>query len=649
MKKKLLFVGVAFMTLSAIQAQEGVGIGKSVLPDATAVLDVGSDTKGILIPRVNLLKEDDKTTIKGGDYPESLLVYHKKGTGSVLTSGYYFWNGTLWKALMSKSSTELSETLTSLSVKIENKETVLSYKDEKGLSTDIEISKELKNSENFKTWINSLVSAKAAGVSFVDGPGIKVVGTDIGTPEAPLMEYTISALPNGITLAGDVTGKADNTSVDKIKGIEVVTPGDTNFGEALIYGADKKWKTGKPIVEIKDITNKADLTGVGAIKVTSGGTGALLAATTLEIDTKGIKSTMIDDAAVTTDKIVDGAVTLGKLAEGTGVDLVLTTDANKKPTWVAKTDIATKATLTTGGGIVVGDGTSSVTTADNSILKATTISLKDGGVSEVKLASNAVTTTKVADGAITLGKLAEGTGVDLVLTTDANKKPTWVAKTDIATKATLTTGGGIVVGDGTSSVTTADNSILKATTISLKDGGVSDVKLATDAVTTVKIKDLNITNAKIAASTLTVDKLATDLANKNKHLTTDKTGKPQWESKHIVVTTATPIATNEVVDGFKVYTLKIADGTVVEPNATGTALGYNSAIKAIPVANLSYLLTAQVYDKDNKLLVSGVTDVTNNVGVSVSFRFGVNNMYSVLPVKADYKVLLKYVSNEAAD
>lgn len=66
MKKKLLFAGVAFMALSTMQAQDGIGIGKSIIPDGTAVLDVGSDTKGVLIPRVFLTGEKDITTIKGG-------------------------------------------------------------------------------------------------------------------------------------------------------------------------------------------------------------------------------------------------------------------------------------------------------------------------------------------------------------------------------------------------------------------------------------------------------------------------------------------------------------------------------------------------------------------------------------------------------
>ncbi|MGM7552685.1 hypothetical protein [Myroides odoratimimus] len=272
MKKKLLFAGVAFMALSTMQAQDGIGIGKSIIPDGTAVLDVGSDTKGVLIPRVFLTGEKDITTIKGGIYPESLLVYHKaKLPTDVLKSGFYFWDGTLWRALMSKSSEHLSETLTKLSVKQEAEETVLVYKAEDGKDTEIEISKELQSSTNFETWIKDLVTSAATKVKVEEGTGIKV---DEAPPVNGQITYTVNADPSGITLGGDVSGKADSTSVDKIKGVEVAqgTPASIKGGTEILINE----KTELADAVLKDMTLSIAPGAITTEKIEAGGNKQIL-------------------------------------------------------------------------------------------------------------------------------------------------------------------------------------------------------------------------------------------------------------------------------------------------------------------------------------------------------------------------------------
>ncbi len=78
-----------------------VGIGTAT-PDASALLDVTSTTKGILIPRVTLTGGSDATTITNGNVT-GLLVYN---TGGALGAGYYYWNGSgSWLQLISSATT----------------------------------------------------------------------------------------------------------------------------------------------------------------------------------------------------------------------------------------------------------------------------------------------------------------------------------------------------------------------------------------------------------------------------------------------------------------------------------------------------------------------------------------------------------------
>ena len=95
--EKILFIGFSLYS-ALIFAQTGsVGIG-TVTPDPSAILDVKSENKGILGPRISLTS----ATMQLGPDPnaEGLLVYN---TGNVLDPGYYFWNGSEWRVFNTSS------------------------------------------------------------------------------------------------------------------------------------------------------------------------------------------------------------------------------------------------------------------------------------------------------------------------------------------------------------------------------------------------------------------------------------------------------------------------------------------------------------------------------------------------------------------
>ena len=93
MKKKLLVLLFGFGT--ATYAQVGVG---TLVPNASAMLDVVANNKGVMISRVPLKGTNDSTTISNGNV-ESLLVYNTQLIADV-KPGYYYWLNNKWNRLV---------------------------------------------------------------------------------------------------------------------------------------------------------------------------------------------------------------------------------------------------------------------------------------------------------------------------------------------------------------------------------------------------------------------------------------------------------------------------------------------------------------------------------------------------------------------
>ncbi|MEM6517033.1 MAG: hypothetical protein AAF688_12680 [Bacteroidota bacterium] len=94
------------MVCFSINAQVGVG---TVNPNPSSILDVESDSQGLLIPRVALTGTSDTTTITEGNV-ESLLVYNTQ-TVSDVTPGFYYWDSSSWIRVAAGSGGGLSDNL----------------------------------------------------------------------------------------------------------------------------------------------------------------------------------------------------------------------------------------------------------------------------------------------------------------------------------------------------------------------------------------------------------------------------------------------------------------------------------------------------------------------------------------------------------
>jgi hypothetical protein len=99
-KYKLTSLLVAFVYMAAIAQTEGVSIKTTVgPPHASAMLDVESSSKGILIPRVSISDTADMVSPISAP-AEGLLVYNNINSGNA-PKGFYYCTGTVWKKLSS--------------------------------------------------------------------------------------------------------------------------------------------------------------------------------------------------------------------------------------------------------------------------------------------------------------------------------------------------------------------------------------------------------------------------------------------------------------------------------------------------------------------------------------------------------------------
>lgn len=99
--KIILFCIATFIGTSNLVTAQNIGINSAgAVPDASAILDVSSSDKGVLIPRVALTGTNDGSTVSSP--ANSLLVYNTQ-TVSDVTPGFYYFESSMsaWQRLVS--------------------------------------------------------------------------------------------------------------------------------------------------------------------------------------------------------------------------------------------------------------------------------------------------------------------------------------------------------------------------------------------------------------------------------------------------------------------------------------------------------------------------------------------------------------------
>lgn len=90
-----------FTTASGI-AQVGIG---TATPDTSAMLDVTSNDKGVLIPRLALTAANNASPVVSP--AEGLIIYNTATAGTApdnVVPGFYYWNGSRWYPVINKGS-----------------------------------------------------------------------------------------------------------------------------------------------------------------------------------------------------------------------------------------------------------------------------------------------------------------------------------------------------------------------------------------------------------------------------------------------------------------------------------------------------------------------------------------------------------------
>ena len=102
--KRLFITFLAIALFSSFHSfSQSVGISSNAAtPDTTAILDVNSTTKGMLVPRMTAQQKNDIASPATG-----LLVFQTDGN-----TGFYYYNGTAWLLLISSAvNTDKQNTL----------------------------------------------------------------------------------------------------------------------------------------------------------------------------------------------------------------------------------------------------------------------------------------------------------------------------------------------------------------------------------------------------------------------------------------------------------------------------------------------------------------------------------------------------------
>ncbi|MFY9228689.1 MAG: hypothetical protein WAO87_00515, partial [Bacteroidales bacterium] len=93
----LIISSILLLNVQIYAQNVGISVDGST-PDNSAMLDIKSTDKGLLIPRVALTSTSSASPITSP--ATSLLIYNTATAGDV-TPGYYYWNGSKWMRLLS--------------------------------------------------------------------------------------------------------------------------------------------------------------------------------------------------------------------------------------------------------------------------------------------------------------------------------------------------------------------------------------------------------------------------------------------------------------------------------------------------------------------------------------------------------------------
>jgi hypothetical protein len=97
--KRIISIAIYIILASQLFAQNVAINNDGSAPNASAMLDIKSTSKGILIPRVNLISDSDEVTVPN---PRLSLLIYNSNNALPDGDGYYYWNGNKWTKLATR-------------------------------------------------------------------------------------------------------------------------------------------------------------------------------------------------------------------------------------------------------------------------------------------------------------------------------------------------------------------------------------------------------------------------------------------------------------------------------------------------------------------------------------------------------------------
>jgi len=213
MKKIYLISVILILFVNIRLTAQNISISDVIhAPEPSAVLDVYSTSKGLLVPRVSLTATTDTTTIKAPVV--SLLVFNTATAGDV-TPGYYFWTGSAWVRIVSGSGSETNAIISSIKGLIKSDGTIISaavpgvdYLTPDGnaatVTTNANLTGEVTSIGNTTTITNKAVTLAKMN----DLPTATLIGrnsANAGTPEA----IDIATARTMLSIPADVSFNTD--------------------------------------------------------------------------------------------------------------------------------------------------------------------------------------------------------------------------------------------------------------------------------------------------------------------------------------------------------------------------------------------------------------------------------------------------------
>ncbi|QZT39163.1 hypothetical protein K5X82_03495 [Halosquirtibacter xylanolyticus] len=442
---KRIYILLLFLLQAPFLYGQSVGIGASdFTPDPSAALEIQSNSKGLLIPR--MLRDERNAVVTPSI---GLLVYQTNGQ-----SGFYYYNGTAWEQLGTNVNDKDFDPTNEIQV--------------------LSISDDVITLSKGGGFVELPSGTLGAQTLTLDGTTLTISSgnsVDLSPLEDNLGNH--EATKNIILFSHYISGDGDD------EGISISSNGDVLFSNVVTILGD--------IVLPDGSINRTEI-AAGAIDNSKLSDNAVSQS---KLQDNSVSNSKLVDGVITSNKLANGSVTNNKIADGS-VSITKLADNSVSESKLLDGSV-TSAKLSSGSVITSKIGEGSVTEtklADSSVstqklmdLSINHDKLQEGAVRTFNLQDNAVNSLKLQDGSVTTPKLANGS----------------VTGTKIQNLSVQT--GHL----SDNSVTEGKIGIGSVSEVKLQDGAVTTLKIADGSVTSSKIGFQQVTSDRLSSMNASTD------------------------------------------------------------------------------------------------------------------------------------------------